>query len=354
MQKQTQQLAHVYAIQNEFGLVKIGFAHNPDNRFKTIEANSGLKIVESYVSPVCFNFAEIEKSLHNQFANFRKAGEWFEIDFNTVKNAIDTHFLAVDSHELTTPALKSLIPISQSQIGTDTVQAVDARTLHQWLEVKSRFNDWIRNRITEYDFTDGQDYISLTKNLVSGGQATEYLISLDMAKELSMVEKTAKGKEARQYFIACEKALRNPGQLLDDRNRALLYTVVKQVVQEALTNETGSRRFLPNKCESTLDELDELNELNELNWKHEEIVDEPVNELDWKHEWERKILAYLAIYDKPYFTLRSIATDCLGITNISPSIEMHLSQTLKRLGYVRKQIRLPHTHIRQYVYCSTW
>jgi len=102
MQKPTQQLAHVYAIQNELGLVKIGYAHNPANRFKTIETNSGLKIVKSYVSPVCFNFAEIEKSLHHQFAGVRKAGEWFSVDFNIVKNAIDTHFLTVDSHELTT------------------------------------------------------------------------------------------------------------------------------------------------------------------------------------------------------------------------------------------------------------
>jgi len=295
---------------------------------------------------VCFNFAEIEKSLHNQFASFRKAGEWFDIDFITVKNAIDTHFLTVNAHELTTPALKSLIPISQSQIGTDTVQAVDARTLHQWLEVQTPFYMWIQRRIDEWEFTQDIDFVVINNfvhdETAFGGQrkSTEYLISLDMAKELSMVEKTAKGKKARQYFIACEKALRNPGQLLDDRNRALLYTVVKQVVQEALQSKTK--------------DLVTLDELNELNWKHEEIVDEPVNELDWKHEWERKILAYLAIYDKPYFTLRSIATDCLGITNISPSIEMHLSQTLKRLGYVRKQIRLPHTHIRQYVYCSTW
>jgi phage anti-repressor protein len=313
----TQELAHIYAVQNELGLVKIGFAHNPAKRFKTIEANSGLKIVESYVSPVCFNFAEIEKSLHNQFAAYRKAGEWFSVDFNTVKKAIDTHFLTVDARELTTPALKSLIPISQSQIGTDTVQAVDARTLHQWLEVKSRFNDWIRNRISEYEFVENQDYISLTKNLVSGGQSTDYLISLDMAKELSMVEKTAKGKEARQYFIACEKALRNPGQSLDDRNRALLYTVVKQVIQETLQTTTENLYAVTDETDSPY----------------------------WEYQWERKILSYLMTYDKPYFTLKDIATDCLAMTNVNRRIEMHLHQMLKRLGYVRKQ----NTH-----YYSKW
>jgi phage anti-repressor protein len=237
MQKPTQQLAHVYAIQNELGLVKIGYAHNPAKRFKAIEANSGLKLVESYVSPVCFNFAEIEKSLHNQFAGVRKAGEWFSVDFNIVKNAIDTHFLTVDSHELTTPALKALIPISQTQIGTDTVQSVDARELHTWLESKQEFANWIKSRIDKYDFVEGQDYclINLSSNEYAGVQTrVDYLISLDMAKELSMVERTAKGKEARQYFIACEKALRNPGQSLNESTKAFIYAAVKQVVVEAM------------------------------------------------------------------------------------------------------------------------
>lgn len=85
---------------------------------------------------------------------------------------------------------------------------VDARELHEFLEVQTRFNDWIALRISKYGFIENQDYISFTENLVkpSGGRpAIEYGLTLDMAKELSMVENNEKGKIARKYFIEKEK-----------------------------------------------------------------------------------------------------------------------------------------------------
>jgi phage anti-repressor protein len=52
--------------------------------------------------------------------------------------------------------------------------------------VASRYNDWIANRIRQFDFSENQDFVALTKNLVSGGTETEHFLTLDMAKELSM------------------------------------------------------------------------------------------------------------------------------------------------------------------------
>lgn len=84
-------------------------------------------------------------------------------------------------------------------------QLVSARELHEFLEVKSRFNDWIRNRIEKYTFEENQDFVTLTKNLVNGGKETDYILKLDTAKELSMVENNEKGSQARKYFIEVEK-----------------------------------------------------------------------------------------------------------------------------------------------------
>ena len=91
-------------------------------------------------------------------------------------------------------------------------QLVSARELHEFLEVKSRFNDWITNRINKYEFVEFEDYIAITKTLVTAqGNKSNYLdyaLTIDMAKELSMVENNVKGKEARKYFIECEKKVK--------------------------------------------------------------------------------------------------------------------------------------------------
>lgn len=114
--------------------------------------------------------------------------------------------------------------VVEGRIGDDLVQTVNARDLHAFLEVRTRFNDWIVSRIRDFGFEEGTDFATFTENLVSGGSRKEYALTLDMAKELSMVERTERGKQARQYFLACERKakagitaddlLSNPKQLL--------------------------------------------------------------------------------------------------------------------------------------------
>lgn len=91
------------------------------------------------------------------------------------------------------------------------ISSVSARDLHQFLDVKTHFKDWIKRRIEDYGFVENQDFeVSLIfeQNSKGGRPTKEYILSMDMAKELSMIEKSDKGKQARLYFIACEKRLR--------------------------------------------------------------------------------------------------------------------------------------------------
>lgn len=93
--------------------------------------------------------------------------------------------------------------------------AVSARDLHNFLESKQQFSDWIKNRIKDYGFVENQDFISFSENYEKpqgGRPSKEYIITMDMAKELSMIERTDKGKQARQYFIECEKRLKDQSQ----------------------------------------------------------------------------------------------------------------------------------------------
>ena len=71
--------------------------------------------------------------------------------------------------------------------------------------MKSHFRDWIKNRIEDFRFVEDQDFTTVAKFLAGGGKAKEYFLTLSMAKELCMVERTPKGKEARLYFIECER-----------------------------------------------------------------------------------------------------------------------------------------------------
>ena len=70
------------------------------------------------------------------------------------------------------------------------------------------YSNWIKNRISHYNFIENQDYI-IELVYTKGRPRKEYYITLDMAKELCMVENNEKGRQARRYFIECEKRLKN-------------------------------------------------------------------------------------------------------------------------------------------------
>lgn len=86
---------------------------------------------------------------------------------------------------------------------------IEARNLHKWLGVDSRFHDWLRRRFTEYGFEEGTDYcssLSVRTDGKGGRRRRDYLLTIDTAKELSMVERTEIGRATRRYFIQMEGA----------------------------------------------------------------------------------------------------------------------------------------------------
>jgi len=112
--------------------------------------------------------------------------------------------------EVSAPQTTALIPVCEMQVNQACVPTVNARVLHAFLEVKSNFRDWNKHRIEDFDFIENQDFILVAQILAIKGRggdkrSKDYYLALDMAKELSMVERNAKGKQARQYFIECER-----------------------------------------------------------------------------------------------------------------------------------------------------
>lgn len=108
--------------------------------------------------------------------------------------------------------MTGLIPLAQRFIAGNSTRTVSARKLHEFLGSRRQFSDWIRSRIKQYGFTENQDFILVSQKSEiksKGGdrRSKDYYLSLDMAKELAMVERTEKGREARRYFIDCETKL---------------------------------------------------------------------------------------------------------------------------------------------------
>lgn len=104
--------------------------------------------------------------------------------------------------------------MQELQIRTDNDQiTVSARELHQMLEVDTRFNDWIP-RMIEYGFQENADFYSILSESTGGRPSMDYQLTIDMAKEIAMIQRSEKGKEVRTYFINVEKEWNTPEKIM--------------------------------------------------------------------------------------------------------------------------------------------
>lgn len=108
--------------------------------------------------------------------------------------------------------MKDLIKTNSTENGI----TVSGRELHEFLEVKTEYAKWM-SRMIEYGFTENQDFRVIVKNGENpkgGRPLTDHEIKLDMAKEIAMIQRNEKGKQARQYFIQVEKAWNSPEMIM--------------------------------------------------------------------------------------------------------------------------------------------
>jgi len=100
--------------------------------------------------------------------------------------------------------MKALIEIKEK----NGHQIVSARELYNFLEVDTPFTMWIR-RMFDYGFDEETDFITILLESTGGRPSIDYALTMDCAKEISMLQRNDKGKEARKYFIEVEKAAKN-------------------------------------------------------------------------------------------------------------------------------------------------
>jgi antA/antB antirepressor domain protein len=115
------------------------------------------------------------------------------------------------------------------EVNENQEPVISGRVLHEFLEVKEKYTQWFE-RMKEYGFTENVDFTSLSdisEKPQGGRPLVDHAIKLDMAKELAMIQRTDKGKQARQYFIQIEKYYNSPEKIMA---RAL------QIAEKELSN----------------------------------------------------------------------------------------------------------------------
>lgn len=101
-----------------------------------------------------------------------------------------------------------LLPVLENENGD---KFVNARLLHEQLMTTTKFADWIKRRIKQYNFVENEDFFSLLKTekrAIGGTKSIDYIFTIDSGKELAMVENTEQGRAIRKYFIEVEKQAR--------------------------------------------------------------------------------------------------------------------------------------------------
>jgi len=106
---------------------------------------------------------------------------------------------------------------------------VNAREMHSFLESRQDFSNWIQNRIERYNFLEGEDFSIILLKSTGGRPAKEYILTIEMAKELAMVENNDRGRQVRRYFIECERRLKASRNAISARDAERLRLWAKRL-----------------------------------------------------------------------------------------------------------------------------
>lgn len=136
---------------------------------------------------------------------------------------------------------------------------VSARELHEFLEVKTQFKDWFP-RMCEYGFIEETDFSSILSESTGGRPAIDYQITLDMAKEISMIQRNEKGRQARKYFIECEKQLKQPKSVED-----IMIYQLQEMKRIRLAAENAER--MATKANDDIQGIRDVIALNNSDWR---------------------------------------------------------------------------------------
>ena len=160
--------------------------------------------------------------------------------------------------------MNELIPLTER----DGVQAVMGRDLHAFLEVRDNYTDWMK-RMIAYGFSAGQDFSEISdKPKGAGRPRIDHIISLDMAKEISMIQRTDKGKQARQYFIECERLAREEHATSIENAKSVVAQMTRSEILQIALNAEEERLALEAKNKELTSKADAYDDFMDATGKY--------------------------------------------------------------------------------------
>ncbi|MCD6433240.1 MAG: antA/AntB antirepressor family protein [Sulfurimonas sp.] len=144
--------------------------------------------------------------------------------------------------------MNNIIHITQTELDGNEVNSADARDIHTYLKVDTPFPTWIKRAIEKYDFIEDEDFTSLITDSKSGKR--DFFVSMDMAKELCMLENNQIGEDTRKYFIKLEKQSQ---KVLSIPEQIQLIAQGNQITDERLTILEKTKRLESWQEKSLLD-----------------------------------------------------------------------------------------------------
>ena len=221
--------------------------------------------------------------------------------------------------------MNQLIPV---QTNEHFEPIISGRDLHEFLEVNTKYPDWIK-RMMEYGFTEGNDFISILGESTGGRPSEDHALKIDMAKEISMIQRNEKGKEARQYFIAVEKEYNSPEKIMaralriadETINRLSLVTKKQeQVIGELKPKADYVDTILKNKGLVTITQISKDYGMSGT------AMNNKLHELGIQYKQSDQWLLYRAYQDKGYTFSETID---IVRTDGRPDVKMNTKWTQK-------------------------
>ena len=212
---------------------------------------------------------------------------------------------------------------------------VSGRELHKALDITTRYNDWFA-RMCEYGFTEDKDFYSFLSKSSGGIPSTDHMLTIPMAKELCMIQRTDIGRKFRQYFISVEEAWNSPEMVMqralsiaNERVKALQLSVSQLTVDNQIMqpkaeyfDELVDRRLLTNFRDTA----------KELHIGQKEFIQFLLDHKYVYRDRKSKLKPYMPYVEDGLFELKEFTNTKTGFTDTQTFITPKGKETFRLLG----------------------